>query len=163
MEESGESLGIKGIDIGILADVGVSTLLFDLSRIGNWRSNVTLLEHQKGKLKALEITGVALSTTNSFLYALQQNVLVAKTSTPPGTPLGGITVTGSWSDPWWSWLLEGAKAALPHLLAGNLPVAALRGIGGAIGAFLDEKTTQIHKRRAEERIQETGMQEESTE
>ncbi|VDP55150.1 unnamed protein product [Heligmosomoides polygyrus] len=150
-------------DVAVHSDIGVATTLFDLSRVGNWREGVVLLEHQSGKRKALEITGITIPTIQSFLYSLQQTVLITKTESPPGAPMGGIDVSGAWPDPWWTWLLEGAKAALPHILAGNLPIAALRGIGGAFASFLEEKTTQVHKKRAEEKIRETGMQEETVE
>ncbi|KAK6041048.1 hypothetical protein COOONC_21447 [Cooperia oncophora] len=52
-------------------------------------------------------------------YDRPQSIIVTKTPTPPGSQVNDQVVSGSWPDQWWSWLLAGAEAALPEVLAGN--------------------------------------------
>lgn len=64
-----------------------------------------------------------------------QALLIMKTSTPLVTQICQQDVIGEWSDPLWDGILEGARAVLPELLAGNHGVEAIKRIGTALKAF----------------------------
>ncbi|VDO63392.1 unnamed protein product [Heligmosomoides polygyrus] len=57
-----------------------------------------------------------------------QALLIMKTSTPLVTQICQQDVIGEWSDPLWDGILEGARAVLPELLAGNHGVEAIKRI-----------------------------------
>ncbi|WKY10398.1 hypothetical protein Q1695_002616 [Nippostrongylus brasiliensis] len=130
------------------------------SVLANATAAVSNLEKQRPILPAdcikdmFVLTGMNFVGMRRLRYNKPQSMLVVRTPAPPGAQANRQVTTGEWPDPWWDWLIAGARAALPDLLTGSYLTAALKGVGAGINAFLEERQGEDLIRRAKEHAQQ---------
>ncbi|WKY08504.1 hypothetical protein Q1695_007773 [Nippostrongylus brasiliensis] len=103
---------MRQTDITIPMEIGMTTRLFDTARVGRWVDG-QLLSKIDGRRKALEVPGMVLPMVHSFLFHISQRVLVVRTPLPPGTPMAGITTSGSWPGSVVELVTRGGKGRAP--------------------------------------------------